>query len=92
MNELDKFLPTPPNLGPPLPSFLQARWPWLKQSSPPPVLAVAAPAPEPAPPAPASPALARLHRASDYAQVEPPPELLHELSPMRVDPSWLQSR
>lgn len=87
MNELDKFLPTPPNIGPPLPSILQARWPWLKQSSPTPVLAVAAPAPEPAPAAPT-----RLRRASDYAQVEPPPELLHKLSPIRVDPSWLQSR
>ncbi len=32
MDELAKFLPTPPHLGPPLPSFLEARWPWQKQS------------------------------------------------------------
>jgi len=31
MNELDKLLPTPPQLGPPLPSILKAYWPWVKQ-------------------------------------------------------------
>jgi len=95
MNELDNYLPTSPNIGPPLPRILRAQWPWLKQPSPPPVLAVketpsptptSAPAPEQAPPAPA-----RLRRASDY-QVETPPELIHELSPIRIDPSWLQSQ
>ena len=29
MNELDKYLPAPPNVGPPLPRILQARWPWV---------------------------------------------------------------
>lgn len=32
MDELAKFLPTPPQLGPPLLSFLETRWPWQKQS------------------------------------------------------------
>ena len=31
MNELDKFLPTPPQIGPPLPRILKANWPWLKK-------------------------------------------------------------
>ena len=31
MNELDKFLPTPPQIGPPLPRILKANWPWLKR-------------------------------------------------------------
>jgi len=37
MNELEKFLPTPPNIGPPLPGILQARWPWAKQPPPAPM-------------------------------------------------------
>ena len=92
MNELDKFLPTPPQIGPPLPRILQARWPWLKQ--PPqmryvlpireePEVVVESRKTETAP--------ATLHRASEY-EVECPPELLHELSPIRIDPSWLQSQ
>jgi len=30
MNEFEKYLPTPPQMGPPLPSILQAYWPWVR--------------------------------------------------------------
>ena len=96
MNEFEKYLPMPPRIGPPLPRILQARWPWLKQ--PPQMRYVLPMGDEPevvlepeetetAPP----PAPVTLHRASEY-KVECPPELLHELSPIRIDPSWLQSQ
>ena len=96
MNELGKFLPTPPQIGPPLPRILQARWPWLRQ--PPqrqyvlpireePEVVVESPKTETAP----ASTPATLHRASEY-EVECPPELLHELTPIRIDPSWLQAQ
>ena len=94
MNELDKLLPTPPQLGPPLPGILKAHWPWVKNPPPAPsVRAVAetAPAPELSPaPALTPSAAATFHRATEY--VECPPELLHKLSPVRIDPSWLQAK
>ena len=31
MAEINKLLPMPPQLGPPLPGVLRAYWPWLKQ-------------------------------------------------------------
>ena len=31
MDELEKYLPTPPQLGPPLPGILKVYWPWVKQ-------------------------------------------------------------
>lgn len=97
MAEITDLLPMPPQFGPPLPGSFKVLWPWVKQPPPPPpppVLAVAAPATMP-PPAPEqalpAPAPVRLRRASDY-QVETPPELIHELSPIRISPSWLQSQ
>ena len=94
MNELDKFLPPPPQIGPPLPSILKAYWPWVKSPpSSPPVLAVAetAPAPElvtsPAPkPAPV-PAATR--KTINY-EVECPPEILSAGIPTRVSPGWIR--
>ena len=32
MNEIDKYAPMPPQLGPPLPGILKAYWPWVKQT------------------------------------------------------------
>ena len=34
MNELDKYLPMPPQLGPPLPGILKAHWPWVQVPPP----------------------------------------------------------
>lgn len=94
MAEITDLLPMPPQFGPPLPGSFKVTWPWVKPPPPPPpVLAVVAPETMPAPApkqAPPAPAPVRLRRASDY-QVETPPELLHELSPIRIDLSWLQS-
>jgi len=92
MNELDKFLPTPPQIGPPLPRILKANWPWLKK---PPqkehILSMAeapelvtAPAPEPEPaPVPAA------TKAVNY-EVETPPEILSAGTPTRISPGWIR--
>ena len=36
MQEIEKYSPMPPQLGPPLPSILKAYWPWVKSPPPPP--------------------------------------------------------
>ena len=44
MNEIEKYLPTPPQLGPPLPGILKAYWPWVQiPPSPPAVRAAESP-------------------------------------------------
>jgi len=95
MNELDKFLPMPPQFGPPLPSSFKVVWPWLKK--PPqkeyslsmaeaPKL-VTAPVPEPAPQT--QPVPAATQKTINY-EVETPPELLSAGTPTRVSPSWIR--
>ena len=94
MNELDKFLPTPPHVGPPLPGILKARWPWLKKPpqeeySPPMAKAhelVTTPAPEPAPQT--QPAPAATLKTINY-EVETPPEVLSAGMPTRISPGWI---
>lgn len=91
MNELEKYLPTPPNLGPPLPSILKAHWPWLKQppgkeSTLPMAEApklVTVPEPEPAP-VPAAP-----HSSIAY-EVESPPEISSAGIPSKISPDWIR--
>jgi len=95
MNELDKFLPPPPQLGPPLPSILKAYWPWVKQppgeeSTLPMAEApklVTAPAPESAPQAQSVPAATQ--RTINY-EIETPPELLSSGTPTRISPGWIR--
>lgn len=94
MNAIEKLLPMPPQLGPPLPSILKAYWPWI--AKPPQRQYVLPIREEPevvveSPKIETAPTSAVLHRASEYA-VECPPELLHELSPIRISPSWLQAQ
>ncbi len=93
MDELAKFLPTPPHLGPPLPSFLEARWPWQKQSPEKEYVTpmteasrlVTAPAPTPKP----APVSAATQKTINY-EVETPPELLSAGIPTRVSPGWIR--
>ncbi len=95
MNELDKLLPMPPHLGPPLPSILRACWPWVKQ---PPereyvLPIVEAPGlvvePQKTETAPAAPA-AVTSRTINY-EVECPPEILSAGIPTRVSPGWIRA-
>ena len=94
MAELSDLLPMPPQFGPPLPSSFKVIWPWLKRPSqkeyvPPMAEApqlVTASAPESKP----APVPVAAQRAINY-EVESPPELLAELSPIRISPSWLQT-
>jgi len=76
MDELDKLLPTPPHLGPPLPGILRAYWPWVKQppgkestlpmAEAPKLVTASAPKPAPVP--------AATQRTINY-EVETPPEI-----------------
>ena len=93
MNELDKFLPPSPQMGPPLPGILKAYWPWVKQSpeeksalpmAEAPRL-VTAPASTPKP----APVSAAAQRTINYA-VECPPEILSAGIPTRVSPGWIR--
>ncbi|MBA7606591.1 hypothetical protein ES703_13741 [subsurface metagenome] len=93
MNELDKFLPPPPQIGPPLPSILKACWPWIKKPSPgegilpmaeaPKLVTAPASTPKPAP------VPAATQRTINYA-VECPPEILSAGIPTRVSPGWIR--
>ena len=93
MNELDKFLPTPPQLGPPLPGILKAYWPWVKQppeeesalpmAEAPKLVTASAPQAAPAP--------AATQKTINY-EVECPPELLSPGTPTRVSPGWIGLR
>jgi len=93
MNELDKFLPPSPQIGPPLPSVLKAYWPWVKQppgeeSTLPLAEAprlVTAPAPTPKP----APVSAATQKTINY-EVECPPEILSTGIPTRVSPGWIR--
>ena len=44
-HELEEWAPMPPNMGPPLPKFLNIYWPWYKEEVP-------IPPPPPPPPLP----------------------------------------
>jgi len=99
MNELDKFLPTPPQLGPPLPGILRAYWPWVKQppereyvlpmTEAPKLVTAPAPTPKPAPQTQSAPAPTQ--KTINY-EVETPPELLSPGTPTRVSPGWIGLR
>jgi len=90
MAEIDKLLPIPPHLGPPLPGILRAYWPWVKQppgkeSTLPMAEApklVTVPEPEPAP------VPAATQRAINY-EVESPPEIPSAGTP-RTSSDWIK--
>ncbi len=90
MNELEKFLPMPPQFGPPLPSSFKVIWPWLKRppqkeyvlpmAEDPELVTAPAAEPEPAPVPAAT-------KAVNY-EVETPPEILSAGTPHQ-NIAWL---
>lgn len=92
MNELDKFLPTPPQVGPPLPSILRAHWPWLKQPPEKEKVLPIAEAPElVTAPAPVSePARVSVATQAVNYEVESPPEVSSVGMPSRISPDWIR--
>ena len=94
MNGLDKFLPTPPNVGPPLPSILKAYWPWLKQpprreyvlpiTEEPELVVESQKTEQVLTQAPAS------APSSIAYEIESPPEVSSAGMPSRISPDWIR--